>query len=135
MSYQQPPGGGYPQQGYQQQQGYAQQSYQAPVAAGGGGNGVAAPAPGLLQLIGLVGMVLGVILTSIAGMSESGMPKLARIGMMLGSIGLICVFFALIGSMQKDKDHPNSVRVTTGIIAIFVILFISIGGWVGMAMR
>jgi hypothetical protein len=119
MSYQQPPGG-YPQQGYPQQssQGYqmSNQSYQP---------GPAAPPAAVLQLGGLALLALGVLVAGIAGlMSGSGAGKVAVIGRMFMTLGLVCAFFALISSVQKDKEIPNSVRVMIGIVAVVALLLI-----------
>jgi hypothetical protein len=116
MSYQQPPGG-YPQQGYPQQ---SSQGYQMP-----GAQATPAPPAALLQLAALALLMLGVFIRGIAGlMNGNASMKTAVIGGMLMTLGLVCAFFALLSSVQKDKEIPNSVRVMIAIVAAIALLLI-----------
>lgn len=123
MSYQQPPGGyQQPQQGYPQQ---SAQGYQMPNQSYQSGVGPAAPPAAVLQLGALLLLALGVVVRGIAGlMSGSGSGKVAVIGGMFMTLGLVCAFFALLSSVQKDKEIPNSVRVMIAIVAAIALLLI-----------
>jgi hypothetical protein len=121
MSYQQPPGGGYP-PGYPQQPPQQPQSQGYPVAPTYGGGGGSSTQ--LFQLIGLGLVGLGLLLRGIAGLLETGGSaqfKMGQVAAMFIAFGLLVLFYVLV-NWGREKELPTAVRVVVASLAILIVL-------------
>ncbi len=147
MSYQQPPQGYPPQQGYGQQPQQPQQGYQQPPAPAGYNPGAMrvpggdASLPPNLLILGMLLLIGGAFIRSILGFFNPGnaWKYIGTIGILAQAVGELGVAAALIVAGLKEKDHSSAVKVAAIVVGgILVIHGIQtsgtniLGGLIGM---